>query len=219
MASSRPLAAAIGRLALVMALAAVLFLAAAPPSSSRTEAYDVALVQGRLWVGGLAIDMPAAGVPSCPGIVAMTGTVALDDPAPIDTMAGDLMIVTDEIVVPGVPPFVVMGTGASGPGAAAGDHDRVTDRFGGLVIPSFAFSLREVDPVTCALGATLCGGTASLTLAGVLGTWMVTTAGEITAMDAACPVPHSQVVGVGTPMGLTATPASPGDPGALVERL
>lgn len=154
----------IGRVGATMVAALATVGALASPASATVHDYDVELVSGRTSVGSLAFDMPG-GVAGCSGATSIDGTI--DDVATTDNITGNLdSWAPFELFVGG--PYALTMTGAA-TGANAGTYDASNRFFTGLVFPTVAFTVRNLNTGSCTLGTTtLCSGTMSLVTWGEL---------------------------------------------------
>ncbi len=212
------------RAALTTLTALVLVAATATPASATVHPYSVTLIRGRVRLGA-TYDVPASPFPPCPNATTLAGNI--DDVAFTDNITATLSIVSPDIPGPSGPTrFVLQATG-SATGTNAGTFFPAFNTFTGLTFPSISFSIRSINTSSCALGAVVCSGTATLTLSGGLQTgatlplasgqllYATSTAGQVLSTSG-CGFPWNLVILPGSPTSMGANPSVvPPDPGAV----
>lgn len=193
--------------AAVLAAIACLF-AMAVPASATVHSYSVTMVSGRIQVGSQTFDTPGSGVAGCPSGTTIAGTI--NDVS--GAMTGSLNI-SSPFTLP-----ALLGGGTyklETTGAGTGTYNPGAGTFS-LSNPSVTFTIKSLNSSTCATGAQVCTGTASLSSTGALynGSTLpfsagegvsVTSGGSITSRGA-CSFPFTFFISSGTSISVSDNP-------------
>ncbi len=213
-------------ISLAIAVASVFALVA--PASATVHSYDINMVRGRISVGSTNFDTPGATPATCIGTTGISGTI--DDAGGADTIGGTLNISSSDFAAPFTSGrFTLTATGAS-TGTARGSYNPANGTFTGLQFPTIAFTIKSIDTSTCTVGATVCSGTATLTVSGGLvspATLPLTTGEQVHVSSTAgsivttsgCGFPWGFVVTPGATLSIGRNPAYPADAGAIFEQV
>ncbi|HEX7131260.1 MAG TPA: hypothetical protein VF228_01720 [Iamia sp.] len=203
---------ALSRAGALLALAFLILVALASPVSATIHNHSLDRADGRLTIGGQEVK---PGSWPCPFDLTLDGTI--NDGATTDNIAGTLAGSREWAIAPfGTWVLTVSGTAS---GTDAGDYSPATGTFTGMSFPSVAFTVRNLNVVTCTPTTTVCSGTFSLLMSGFNyngSTLPFTNSGEGLAVNAvgdvtargACAIPFSLFVAVGADVFLSDDPTT-----------
>lgn len=196
--------------------------AAAAPASAASSPYNVEAQRMRISVGSTNFDTPGSTPATCIGSTAIAGTI--DDTA--GTINGSINISSSDFAAPFTSGrYRLTATGTSG----TGTYNAGTGTFSGLAFSTITFSIRSINTSTCAVGSTVCSGTATLTASGglVSGSTVPLSTGEQVYVNgtgsisttSGCGFPWGLVVSPGASLTIAKNPSTPSDAGAVFQQL